>query len=115
MRKSVVAVTAVAGVAAALAVTKSRAALKAPDLAPAEWPPLAPAPKISDTSSSTTSADNGVEPIDGACPDGYPIKAKKSSSIYHSPGGRNYERTIPDRCYASAEAAEAAGYRAPKS
>ena len=55
-----------------------------------------------------------VDPVDGACPDGYPIKAKLSSGIYHLPGGLSYERTKPDRCYASAEAAEADGLRAAK-
>ena len=39
------------------------------------------------------------------------IKAKDSSGLYHVPGGTLYERTIPDRCYASTEAAESDGYR----
>jgi hypothetical protein len=51
---------------------------------------------------------------DGGCPDGYPVKAKTSSKIFHAPGGTMYERTVPDRCYPSAEAAEADGYRASK-
>ena len=55
-----------------------------------------------------------VAPLEGDCPDGYPIKAKLSSKIYHQPGGAMYERTKPDRCYASAEAAEADGLRAAK-
>lgn len=55
-----------------------------------------------------------VAPLEGACPDGYPIKAKLSSKIYHQPGGAMYERTKPDRCYASAADAEADGYRAAK-
>lgn len=55
-----------------------------------------------------------VEPIDGACPDGYPIKAKLASGIFHQPGGLSYERTNPDRCYATVEAAEADGLRASK-
>jgi hypothetical protein len=55
-----------------------------------------------------------VEPVDGACPDGYPIKANDNSGIFHVPGGRFYERTVPERCYADAEAAAADGYRAAK-
>lgn len=55
-----------------------------------------------------------VDPVDGACPDGYPIKAKLKSGIYHQPGGLAYDRTKPDRCYATAEAAEADGLRAAK-
>ena len=56
-----------------------------------------------------------VEPLeDGGCPPGYPIKANDNSGIYHVLGGRSYSRTVADRCYASAEAAEADGYRAAK-
>lgn len=57
-----------------------------------------------------------VDPLDeGACPEGYPIKANDNSGIYHVPGGRFYERTGAERCYARAEDAEADGYRAAKS
>lgn len=56
-----------------------------------------------------------VEPADGSCPDGFPIKANDNSGIYHVPGGRFYDRTTPERCYASANDAEADGYRAAKS
>lgn len=55
-----------------------------------------------------------VEPVDGACPEGYPIKAKLSSGIFHQPGGLAYERTKPDRCYPDAASAEADGLRAAK-
>lgn len=55
-----------------------------------------------------------VEPVDGACPDGYPVKAKVRSGIYHVPGVTAYGRTAPDRCYPSAEAAEADGLRPAK-
>lgn len=55
-----------------------------------------------------------AEPIDGGCPDGYPIKASGNSGIYHVPGGRFYARTIPKRCYVDPAAAEADGYRAAK-
>ena len=56
-----------------------------------------------------------VAPVAGRCPEGYPIKANDNSGIYHVPGGRFYDRTVPERCYADAEAAEADGYRAAKS
>lgn len=55
-----------------------------------------------------------VEPIDGACPEGFPVKAKLSSGIFHVPGMVNYARTTPDRCYASPEAAAADGLRPAK-
>jgi hypothetical protein len=51
---------------------------------------------------------------DGACPVSHPIKAKENSRIFHVPGGRSYERTRADRCYADAGAADADGYRAAK-
>jgi hypothetical protein len=51
---------------------------------------------------------------DGECPEGYPIKAKMSSKIFHCPGQLNYDRTTPDRCYVDEAAAEADGLRAAK-
>ena len=55
-----------------------------------------------------------AEPVEGECPHGFPVKAKVRSGIYREPGMLNYERTAPDRCYASADAAEADGLRAAK-
>lgn len=50
---------------------------------------------------------------DGSCPESAPIKGSRSK-IYHAPEGRNYAKTKAKLCFASAEAAEQAGYRAPK-
>jgi hypothetical protein len=55
-----------------------------------------------------------VGPVDGACPDGYPVKANDNSGIYHVPGGRFYDRTVAERCYANADDALADGYRPAK-
>lgn len=55
-----------------------------------------------------------MEPVDGACPVGFPVKAKARSGIYHEPGMLAYERTRPDRCYASSEDARSDGFRAAK-
>jgi hypothetical protein len=55
-----------------------------------------------------------VEPVEGVCPSTHPVKAKLGSGIYHAPGGLNYDRTRPDRCYVSVEAAELDGLRKPK-
>ena len=56
-----------------------------------------------------------VEPeADGSCPETHPIKAKLSSGIYHVPGGANYSRTKPDRCYVDEAAASADGLRPSK-
>jgi hypothetical protein len=70
-------------------------------LAAPEWPPFdGPAIRWEST-------------VDGQCPVGYPVKVA-SSGIYHVPGGRFYDRTTPQRCYASTGDAEADGYRAAK-
>jgi hypothetical protein len=55
-----------------------------------------------------------VAPEGDACPVSHPVKVKQSSGIYHVPGGFNYDRTKPDRCYLSAAAAQNDGYRASK-
>lgn len=56
-----------------------------------------------------------VEPeADGTCPGSHPVKGKLASKIFHLPGGFNYPRTRPDRCYIDAAAAEADGLRPAK-
>jgi hypothetical protein len=109
--------------------------------APAEppaWPPLepegapttgterpadGPAPAsivnaLVDTPDARSGAGDGarwVEPNeDGSCPEGFPIKANDNSGIFHVPGGRFYDRTKPERCYADPDAAVADGYRRSK-
>ena len=72
--------------------------------------PAAPSPTPTPSNGGVT----WVEPLDGACPDGYPVKAKPSSGIFHVPGGLAYERTKPGRCYPDPAAAVADGLRASK-
>ena len=55
-----------------------------------------------------------VAPEGDHCPASHPVKAKLASGIFHSPGGQMYDRTVPDRCYRDAAAAEADGLRASK-
>jgi hypothetical protein len=50
----------------------------------------------------------------GACPEGHLVKVKLSSRLYHLPGMSAYARTTPDRCYPTAEAAEADGFTRAK-
>lgn len=52
---------------------------------------------------------------DGSCPASHPVKANDNSGIFHVPGGRFYDRTRAERCYSTADAAQADGYRAAKS
>lgn len=72
--------------------------------------PRAPATAVSPDPAATP----WVEPADGACPASHPVKAKLSSGIFHPPDGQLYERTVADRCYRDAAAAEADGLRASK-
>jgi hypothetical protein len=70
--------------------------------------------------SVTISAELIIEQGDGfvrvqgmsTCPDGFPIKGNASSGIYHRPNESSYQRTIPEVCFATEEAAIANGYRA---
>jgi hypothetical protein len=64
--------------------------------------------------SDTTSGDWVAPLADGTCPASHPVKANDNSGIYHVPGGRFYDRTKAERCYADADAAAADGYRAAK-
>ena len=96
-----------------------------------EWPPMPAAAPATDAPSEPAAAAAApaavptpdpppdrsrlwADPVEGACPDGYPIKANANSGIYHVPGGRFYDRTVPERCYADRADAEADGYRAAK-
>jgi hypothetical protein len=86
---------------------RPRAAEPAPSVLvePATRPTAAPEP---------APVPSWVAPVDGKCPPGFPVKANDNSGIFHVPGGRFYDRTIPERCYASAGDAEADGYRRAK-
>jgi hypothetical protein len=50
----------------------------------------------------------------GECPEDYPIKGNATSKLYHSPGSPSYKRTVPEFCFATTEAAEAAGFNPTK-
>ncbi len=102
-------------------------AAKPTDAPSPSWPPFEPArrsPTAAEPAArpfvATTPAPAQAEqarwvaPVDGACPDGYPIKANDNSGIFHVPSGRFYARTVPERCYAVAAEALADGYRQAK-
>jgi hypothetical protein len=73
-----------------------------------------PAPTPTTPAPATPTSAAWVAPVDHACPASHPVKAKLSSGIYHVPGGMNYERTKPDRCYRDPEAADLDGLRPSK-
>ena len=86
-----------------------------------EWPPLSPEPRATATvpmaatpKAAAAPAARWVPPVDGECPEGYPVKANDNSGIFHVPGGRFYARTVAERCYVNAEDAIADGYRQAK-
>ncbi len=87
---------------------------------PPSWPPFdeptadEPEPTAPTTEEAPVAERRWAEPLDGRCPPGYPIKGNDNSGIYHVPGGRFYERTVPDRCYADEDDAQADGYRRAK-
>jgi hypothetical protein len=116
---------------------------RADEIKPSDYRPFVPvtpppAPKPTPTAEVTTSAvtetpvaaelevssaalaspaatgDAWVLPVDDVCPVSHPVKGNDQSKIFHVPGGASYERTVPERCYVSAEAAEADGYRSAK-
>jgi hypothetical protein len=112
----------VAGVAYAIwRVVQARVRTAAPALewesAPFPFPPAAQraAARVSAPQPAATpapaEAGAWVEPVEGGCPASHPVKGKLSSGIFHVPGGQNYARTRPDRCYRDATAAEADGLR----
>ena len=108
-----------AAAAAAVRALRGRPAVTAPPDTGPTWPPLEPAnvatvataPEVTEAVAEPRS---WVEPVDGACPSGDPVKASHTSHIYHVPGGQFYERTVPERCYTDPQAAEADGYRAAR-
>lgn len=68
------------------------------------------------TATATAEAPAGAVRGDGtaACPEDYPVKGNASSMLYHSPGSPSYKRTVPEFCFASVDAAEAAGFNPTK-
>ena len=71
--------------------------------------PFPPQPRHEAPAPATEAA--WVAPVERACPASHPIKAKLRSGIFHEPGSASYGRTVPDRCYRDAPAAEADGLR----
>lgn len=51
-----------------------------------------------------------VEPVGGACPTSHPIKVKLGSRVFRKPGTPSYDKSKPDRCYASESAARRGGF-----
>lgn len=131
LRRTVLLTLLALGVGAALSWWRSQATTPTPAQPPQwpDWPARAdesdaagPAESAGAAGAAGAAAGSGdaAEPVwlpandDGSTPVGHPIKVKESSGIFHVPGGRFYDRTKADRCYPTAAAAEADGYRRSK-
>jgi hypothetical protein len=106
LRRTIMLLAVAAGVGALVSWQRGQTTTPTPAAAP-QWPPL-PEPVPDEVAWTSPSED-------GSAPRTHPIKAKDASGIFHVPGGRFYDRTKPDRCYATTAAAEADGYRQSKS
>jgi hypothetical protein len=82
------------------------------EAAPFPFPPI-PRPAAA-KATVVAAVEPSIEPVDGGCPDSHPVKGKLTSGIFHMPGGLNYARTRPDRCYVDPSAAESDGLRPTK-
>jgi large subunit ribosomal protein L17 len=95
------------------------AATPATEAPAAAAPAEATAPAEVEESSSTEDAPYGEgshAPLaDGGQPDGFPVKGNDDSKLYHLPGTSHYDRTVAEVWFASADAAEAAGFALPPS
>ena len=113
--------------AAGFRLWQQRRPIAGPQVAPPEWPKFAATPPTTfhpvtfhqvagplDDHEVAAEPATWLAPLDGECPDGYPIKANDNSGIFHVPGGRFYARTVPERCYANSADAVRDGYRPAK-
>ncbi len=71
-------------------------------------PPKAPKPAASGSKAPSGKDCPAAAPVKGNIPD------DGGDRIFHEPGSRSYAATIPEECFATAAAAEAAGFRAPR-
>lgn len=76
---------------------------------PVTLPPAATLPSTPTPAPATGVPGNP----DGSCPASAPVKVSKSK-IYHVPEELNYKNTKAKLCFEDAQAAQKAGYRAPK-
>ncbi len=126
MRRWLLRLLVLAGLAGAVYVVLRRRSIGPEPAVRPVWPPFDEDETAPATPSAARASANAVavevrppsarwtDPVEKACPNGFPVKVKLASGIYHLPGMLAYDRTMPDRCYVSAEEAEADGFRAAK-
>ncbi len=91
------------------AASKKKAAVEAPKAEAVE------APAEVATLVDATPEGSHAPLEDGSQPEGFPIKGNADSNLYHLPDTRFYNSTVAEIWFATAEAAEAAGYQLPPS
>lgn len=87
-------------------------------VAPSPAPTTAPAAPTEAQAPTPGPTSAGVAPTRDGCPAEAPIKGNivgrgdnDGERIYHIPGGASYDRTKPERCFPTEEAAQQAGFR----
>jgi large subunit ribosomal protein L4 len=83
--------------------------------APAKAAKVAAAQDESSDDASDLPAGAVAATEDGEAPAGHEIKGNSESGLYHVPGSRFYNQTVAELWFATAEAAEAAGFQLPPS
>ncbi|WP_163508554.1 50S ribosomal protein L17 [Fodinicola acaciae] len=79
----------------------------------AEKPAASDAEVVEDPTAAGPYGEGSAEPLeDGSAPEGFPVKGNKDSMKYHTEDSPYYDRTVAEVYFASAEAAEAAGFEA---
>jgi hypothetical protein len=84
-----------------------------PDTGPMEVPKV-PKVAVPPVAPSVAPSPAWVDAEGAGTSPSHPVKGKLKSGIYHLPGMLNYDRTVPDRWYRDAAAAEADGLRIAK-
>ncbi|MGN6032479.1 MAG: trigger factor, partial [Thermomicrobiales bacterium] len=80
----------------------------------ADEKPAAPAKKAKSAGPADTEGTDWVAAGSEDAPSGWLVKGNADSGIYHTPDSPAYENTVAEVWFPDAEAAERAGYRAPK-
>ena len=74
-----------------------------------------PAAEVEETDAAPYGPQSHAPLADGSEPEGFPVKGNADSMLYHVPGSSFYARTVAEVWFATAEAAEEAGFQLPPS
>ena len=103
------------GIVDAEIVSDASASAAAEATAEDDAPAGKPARAAKSAGPAETEGTDWVLAVEGdAAPNGWTVKGNADSGIYHTPDSPSYENTIAEVWFPDAEAAERAGYRAPR-